>query len=145
MCKRHARFWKNFNILWNNDAAYENVTNAILDSITAAYKENSPELIYYLALYNIFKEFLEDLDGDNQPRDVSGFKDSTIWNKLYDFQKDAALSIISKLEKHNGCILADSVGLGKTFTALAVIKYYECRNDRVLVLCPKRLSQNWNT
>lgn len=138
-------FLKNFNILWNNDVAYENVTNAILDSITAAYKENSPELIYYLALYNIFKEFLEDLDGDNQPRDVSGFKDSTIWNKLYDFQKDAALSIISKLEKHNGCILADSVGLGKTFTALAVIKYYECRNDRVLVLCPKRLSQNWNT
>ena len=64
---------------------------------------------------------------------------------LYNFQKDAALAIINKLEKYSGCILADSVGLGKTFTALAVIKYYENRNKSVLVLCPKKLTNNWNT
>lgn len=134
-----------FNELWNDQKNYKDVTDAVLNSITAAYKENSPELIYYLALYNIFREFLDDINEDYQPREVTGFKNSEVWNKLYDFQKDAVLSCISKLEKHNGCILADSVGLGKTFTALGVIKYYECRNDRVLVLCPKRLSENWNT
>lgn len=134
-----------FNGIWNDEKSYKDVTDVVLDSITAAYKENSPELIYYLALYNIFREFLSDINEDYQPREVTGFKDSEVWNKLYDFQKDAVLSCVSKLEKHNGCILADSVGLGKTFTALGVIKYYNCRNDRVLVLCPKRLSENWNT
>ena len=139
------RLLETFNELWNDDQAYKDVTDAVLSSITAAYKENSPELVYYLALFNIFNEFLSDINEDYQPKDVTGFKDSEVWNKLYDFQKDAVLSCVSKLEKHNGCILADSVGLGKTFTALGVIKYYNCRNDRVLVLCPKRLSENWNT
>ena len=79
------------------------------------------------------------------PNEATGFKDSKIWSMLYNFQKDAALAIINKLEKYNGCILADSVGLGKTFTALSVIKYYENRNKNVLVLCPKKLANNWNT
>lgn len=134
-----------FDAMWNDKDQYADVTKTILDSITAAYKENSPELIYYLALYNIFREFLDDINADYQPRDVSGFKDSKIWNLEYDFQREATISCISKLEKHNGCILADSVGLGKTFTALGVIKYYECRNNRVLVLCPKRLGNNWDS
>ena len=96
-------------------------------------------------LYNVFSEFLEDISEDILPNEATGFKDSKIWNLLYDFQQDAVLAIINKLEKYNGCILADSVGLGKTFTALAVIKYYENRNKSVLVLCPKKLAENWNT
>ncbi len=79
------------------------------------------------------------------PNEATGFKQSRVWQMLYNFQRDAALAIINKLEKYNGCILADSVGLGKTFTALAVIKYYESRNKSVLVLCPKKLYNNWNT
>ncbi len=90
-----------------------------------------------MSLYNIFNEFLEDISEDVLPNEATGYKQSVIWDKLYNFQKDAAQAIINKLEQYNGCILADSVGLGKTFTALAVIKYYECRNKRVLVLCPK--------
>lgn len=109
------------------------------------YKENSPQSIYYLSLYNVFNNFLEELNADVLPKERTGFKNSVIWNKLYDFQKDAVKGIINKLETFNGCILADSVGLGKTFTALAVIKYYELRNDRVLVLCPKKLENNWKT
>ena len=102
-------------------------------------------MIYFITLYNVFSEFLEDVSEDVLPNEATGFKNSKIWNMLYDFQKDAALAIINKLEKYNGCILADSVGLGKTFTALAVIKYYENRNKSVLVLCPKKLAENWNT
>ena len=113
--------------------------------IQEVYQENSPEYIYLITLYNIFKEFLADLSEDVLPNERTGFKSSAIWNKLYNFQKDAVLAIINKLEKFNGCILADSVGLGKTFTALAVIKYYEGRNKNVLVLCPKKLNENWQT
>lgn len=134
-----------FNQIWENDAATEDVTEQVIDSISNMYKENAPELIYYAALYDIFSEFLGNLDEDELPKEAAGFKDSLIWNMLYDFQKDAALAIINKLETYNGCILADSVGLGKTFTALAVIKYYEARNRTVLVLCPNKLSNNWMT
>lgn len=134
-----------FNNLWNDNAKLQTVTEEVIDNITAAYNENSPEFIYFVTLYNIFNEFLEDISEDVLPNEATGFKQSKIWNMLYNFQKDAALAIINKLEKYNGCILADSVGLGKTFTALAVIKYYENRNKTVLVLCPKKLSNNWNT
>lgn len=134
-----------FNSIWNERFKLEDVTETVLDNISNAYKENAPELIYYLALYNIFKEFLEDINQDFMPNERTGFKESKIWNMLYSFQKDAVTGCISKLEKHNGCILADSVGLGKTFSALGVIKYYESRNKTALVLCPKRLSDNWNT
>ena len=134
-----------FNELWNNDRQFADVTELIIENISNIYKENSPEFIYFVALYNIFSEFLEDISEDVLPNEATGFKESQIWNKLYDFQKDAALAIINKLEKYNGCILADSVGLGKTFTALSVIKYYEGRNKSVLVLCPKKLNDNWMT
>ncbi len=134
-----------FESLWNDRHKLQEVTEEVIDSITAAYNENSPDFIYFVTLYNIFNEFLEDISEDVLPNEATGFKDSKIWNMLYNFQRDAALAIINKLEKYNGCILADSVGLGKTFTALAVIKYYENRNKSVLVLCPKKLTNNWNT
>ena len=134
-----------FDSLWNDNTKLQVVTDEVIDSITAAYQENSPDFIYFVTLYNIFNEFLEDISEDVLPNEATGFKNSKIWSMLYNFQKDAVLAIINKLEKFNGCILADSVGLGKTFTALAVIKYYENRNKSVLVLCPKKLTNNWNT
>ena len=138
-------YLSSFNEIWNNEELLKDVTDDVVDYISDLYKENSPEFIYYVILYNIFNEFLLDVSEDDLANEKVGFKESVIWNTLYDFQKDAALGIINKLEKYNGCILADSVGLGKTYTALAVIKYYQERNKSVLVLCPKKLSDNWNT
>lgn len=138
-------YLQTFNELWNDKSKMQDVTESVIHSISEVYKENSPEFIYYVTLYNIFNEFLEDVSEDVLPNEATGFKESKIWNMLYNFQKDAVLAIINKLEKYNGCILADSVGLGKTFTSLAVVKYYENRNKSVLVLCPKKLSNNWNT
>lgn len=134
-----------FEELWNDNKKLQDVTDVVLENITTAYNENSPEFIYFMTLYHVFSEFLEDISEDVLPNEATGFKQNKIWNLLYDFQKDAVLAIINKLEKYNGCILADSVGLGKTFTALAVVKYYENRNKTVLVLCPKKLAENWNT
>jgi SNF2 family DNA or RNA helicase len=134
-----------FEKIWNDKNLLQDVTDQVIGGITAAYNENPPEFVYFVAIYNIFSEFLSDISEDVLPNEATGFKDTKIWRKLYDFQRDAALAIINKLEKFNGCILADSVGLGKTFTALAVIKYYELRNRNVLVLCPKKLSDNWLT
>ena len=138
-------YLKNFNDFWQDNENFASVTQAVIENIENVYKENAPEFIYFITLYNIFKEFLDDISEDVLPNEATGFKSSQIWNKLYNFQKDAALAIINKLETYNGCILADSVGLGKTFTALSVIKYYENRNKSVLVLCPKKLYDNWNT
>ena len=132
-----------FEQIWNDQDKLEDVTTSICDHIESVYQENSPERIYFLMLYNIFNEFLEDINEDVLPNDLTGYQDSLIWNKLFNFQRDAAIGIINKLETYNGCILADSVGLGKTFTALAVIKYYELRNRAVLLLCPKKLADNW--
>ena len=140
-----GQYLRLFDELWRDDTRLQDVTDEVLESISTAYRENSPEFIYFFTLYNIFSEFLHDISEDVLPNEATGFKNSKIWNMLYNFQKDAALAIINKLEKFNGCILADSVGLGKTFTALAVIKYYEDRNKSILVLCPKKLSENWNT
>lgn len=134
-----------FDQIWNDRNLLQDVTDQVIDGITTAYNENPPEFIYLIALYNIFNEFLEDISEDVLPNEATGFRETKIWNKLYDFQRDATLAIINKLERYNGCILADSVGLGKTFTALAVIKYYELRNRMVLVLCPKKLGDNWHT
>ncbi|MFW5526894.1 MAG: SNF2-related protein, partial [Prevotella sp.] len=134
-----------FNEQWQNNEKFKEVTRKVLEYIETVYQENAPEFIYFITLYNIFNEFLDDINEDVLPNERTGFKSSMVWNKLYNFQKDAALAIINKLEKYNGCILADSVGLGKTFTALAVIKYYENRNKSVLVLCPKKLNDNWQT
>jgi len=132
-----------FDQIWNDQEKLEDVTSRICDHIASVYQENAPERIYFLMLYNIFSEFLEDLNEDDLPNDRTGYQESLIWQKLFNFQRDAATGIINKLETYNGCILADSVGLGKTFTALAVIKYYELRNRSVLVLCPKKLADNW--
>lgn len=132
-----------FDQIWSDPEKIEDVTARLCEHIASVYQENSPERIYFLMLYNIFSEFLEDISEDVLPNDRTGYQDSLIWNKLYNFQRDAATGIINKLETYNGCILADSVGLGKTFTALAVIKYYELRNKTVLVLCPKKLADNW--
>ena len=138
-------YLKTFEAIWSDKDKLQDVTETIIDNIATAYNENAPELIYFITLFNVFSEFLEDISEDVLPNEATGFKNSKIWGMLYNFQKDAVLAIINKMEKYNGCILADSVGLGKTFTALAVIKYYEGRNNRVLVLCPKKLSNNWNT
>ena len=140
-----TQYMQLFETLWNDKSKMQDVTEEIIDSISSAYNENAPEFIYFMTLYHVFSEFLDDISEDELPNEATGFKESKIWSMLYDFQRDAVLAIINKLEKYNGCILADSVGLGKTFTALAVVKYYENRNKSVLVLCPKKLAENWNT
>lgn len=137
-------FLHGFNAAWES-GELEDVTDAVIENISAMYRENPPELVYYAALYRIFHEFLNDTSPDNLAQEGLKFRESKIWSMLYDFQRDAVLAIINKLQTYNGCILADSVGLGKTFTALAVIKYYESLNKDVLVLCPKKLSENWLT
>jgi ERCC4-related helicase len=132
-----------FNRIWNDEAKVKDVTQEVLEHLELIYKENSPEWLYFVTLYHIFSENLEGISEENIIKEGTNFKDTVIWNKLYPFQRDGVIGMIDKMEKYNGCILADSVGLGKTFSALAVIKYYELRNDRVLVLCPKKLRDNW--
>ena len=132
-----------FNQFWDNEEFVEDIKSEVLESVQTMYKENTPEFIYFVTLYNIFKEYLDEFDEEKIIKGKTGFKNTIVWNKLYKFQKDGVLGAIEKLERYNGCVIADSVGLGKTFEALAVIKYYELRNDRVLVLCPKKLRDNW--
>ncbi|MDO5851203.1 MAG: helicase-related protein [Methanobacteriaceae archaeon] len=132
-----------FNALWENEEYLEDVKDEVLKQMNVMYKENSPEFIYFVSLYNIFHDYLNELDETSIIKKGNKLKDKKIWNKLYKFQQDAVIGAISKIENYNGCILADSVGLGKTFTALAIIQYYELRNDRVLVLVPKKLRENW--
>jgi len=132
-----AAYLQTFDQIWSSPQQVEDVTQLVYEHIASVYAENSPERIHFLILYNLYSEFLEDISEDVLPDDLTGWRDSEIWKKLYNFQRDAAVGIINKLETFNGCILADSVGLGKTFTALAVIKYYESRNKSVLVLAPK--------
>lgn len=136
-------FLQAFNELWEDDTAVQDVKEKVLEQMRILYKENAPEFIYFVTLYNIFSDYLDELTEDNIVKSRTGFKETLVWNKLYQFQKDGVMGAIDKIEKHNGCIIADSVGLGKTFTALAVIKYYELRNDRVLVIVPKKLRENW--
>ncbi|MGC4013103.1 MAG: helicase-related protein [Luteolibacter sp.] len=139
------QFIQTFDQIWQDQEKVVDVTDEVCSHISNVYAENSPERIYFVMLYNIFSEFLEDLNEDVLPNDRTGYENSVVWKKLFNFQRDAAIGLINKLETYNGCILADSVGLGKTFTALAVIKYYELRNKSVLVLCPKKLANNWLT
>jgi SNF2 family DNA or RNA helicase len=136
-------FLQAFNELWEDDTAVQDVKDKVLEQMRILYKENTPEFIYFVTLYNIFNNYLDELTEDNIVKSRTGFKETLVWNKLYKFQKDGVMGAIDKIEKYNGCIIADSVGLGKTFTALAVIKYYELRNDRVLVIVPKKLRENW--
>ena len=139
------KFLSTFDQIWQDKEKLQDVTDQVVEHISSVYLENSPERIYFVMLYNIFSEFLEDIDEDVLPNERTGYEDSVVGKKLFNFQRDAAVGLINKLETYNGCILADSVGLGKTFTALAVIKYYELRNKSVLVLCPKKLANNWQT
>ena len=138
-------FLRHFDQIWSNPEDLIDVTQRVQGYFLNAYKENAPEFIYFITLYNIFNDFLEEVNEDNLANEQIGLKDTVVWDKLYNFQRDAVIGAINKLEKYNGCILADSVGLGKTFSALGIIKYYEMRNKDVLVLCPKKLEANWNT
>lgn len=132
-----------FDSIWNNQAAVQDAKGLLQQQLELLFKDQSPQFIYFLTLYNIFKDFIEQIDEEKIIRTKTGFKNTLVWNKLYKFQRDGVLGAIDKIERFNGCIIADSVGLGKTFEALAIIKYYELRNDRVLVLCPKKLRDNW--
>lgn len=136
-------FLSNFDSYWNDSSKVIDVKKELLETIDLVYKENSPEFMYYITLYNVFKEYLSELTEETIIKSKTGFEDTLVWNKLYKFQKDGVMGAIDKIEKYNGAIIADSVGLGKTFEALAVIKYYELRNHRVLVLAPKKLRENW--
>lgn len=133
-----------FNEIWNNEDLLKDVKKDILNKIKYLYKDNSPEFLYFITLYNIFKDFLEENENKEVIKSRTGFKDTEVWNRLYNFQKDGVVGAINKIETYGGCIIADSVGLGKTFEALAIIKYYELRNCRVLVLAPKKLRDNWS-
>ncbi len=130
-----------FQQVWDNPAMVADVTDEVAAQVGTLYRENPPEFVYFLTLYHLFRDYLGDEDNDLRPG--LKFEESVVWNKLYDFQRDAVVGAIRKLEKYKGCIIADSVGLGKTYEALAVIKYYQERNDRILVLAPKRLRDNW--
>lgn len=132
-----------FSQVWNNPVMSKDIKQYILSSLELGYRDYSPDFIYYYTLHHIFNESLRDFDNDKLIKTRTGFKDKRIWQKLYKFQKDGVMGAIEKIERYGGCIIADSVGLGKTFEALAIIKYYELRNDRVLVLCPKKLKENW--
>ncbi len=132
-----------FDELWNNDDLVEDVKADVLTYLEQLYMENSPEFIYFKTLYEIFKEFLEDQEKGGLLDEATNIADTNIWKALFDFQKDGVRGAINKILKHNGCIIADSVGLGKTYEALAVIKYFELLNQNVLVLCPKKLRENW--
>ncbi|WP_063807101.1 helicase-related protein [Streptomyces scabiei] len=133
----------NFERMWHDDATTRTAQEEFLNAARALFEDKAPESVYLRILTSLFKDFVEEAGQGTAERGRTGFYDSAVWNKLYKFQRDGVLGAIEKLERHNGCIIADSVGLGKTFEALAVIKYYELRNDRVLVLAPKRLRENW--
>ncbi len=138
-----ASLLKWFDAIWSNSEATGDVKSFVLAQLETIFTNKSPELVYFLTLYNIFREYLGELEEDKIIKTRTGIKDTLVWGKLYKFQHDGVLGAIDKIEKFNGCIIADSVGLGKTFEALAIIKYYELRNDRVLVLCPKKIRENW--
>lgn len=129
--------------IWNDEKVVKDVKADVLKKLETLYRDHSPEFLYFVTLYNIFKTFLEENEQGDAIQSASGFKNSVVWNKLYNFQRDGVVGAINKINKFGGCIIADSVGLGKTFEALAVIKYYELNNHKVLVLCPKKLRENW--
>lgn len=132
-----------FSEIWNDDALVKDVKADVLSYLNKLYANQSPQFVYYLTLFHLFRDYLDgDRDIDETIRQLA-LPDTGIWKALFSFQKDGAKAAINKILDYNGCILADSVGLGKTYTALAVIKYFELRNERVLVLCPKKLRRNW--
>ncbi len=133
-----------FDRLWTDHERTEDVKPQVLAALNRIGEDCAPEMVYYKTLYELFSEEIAARQAGDDSAATTGFKDSQVWNTLYQFQQDGAMGVINKLQKHNGCILADSVGLGKTYTALAVIKFFELRNERVLVLCPRKLHDNWS-
>lgn len=132
-----------FSQIWNDAGTTHEARETLSADLRKVYQPRSPQQLYFQTLYHIFKDSLDLVDEENVIKTKTGIKNTRVWMKLYKFQKDGVIGAISKIEQYNGCIIADSVGLGKTFEALAIIKYYELRNDRVLVLAPKRLRDNW--
>jgi len=132
-----------FQDLWSNPRITADAKGGLLSELERIYAPKSAQTIYFKMLHALFEDTLGDLDEDRIVKARTGVRDTLVWKKLYRFQRDGVLGAIDKIERYGGCIIADSVGLGKTFEALAVIKYYELRNDRVLVLCPKKLRDNW--
>jgi len=129
--------------MWQDESLVEDVKDEVLQYLEQLYQNHAPQFIYYKTLFHIFERFLADQDASGLLTEKSQLVDTDIWNTLFEFQKDGVKGAINKIRTHNGCIIADSVGLGKTFEALAVIKYFELLNYRVLVLCPKKLRENW--
>jgi len=139
--RRDLKNW--FEALWMDDGLVEDVKADVLAYLAELYQDNAPEFIYFKTLYHIFEDYLSEESKGGLAEIHKQVVDAEIWKMLFEFQKDGVKGAIKKLEAYNGCILADSVGLGKTFEALAVIKYFELKNARVLVLCPKKLRENW--
>jgi hypothetical protein len=132
-----------FDELWKNDGLVKDVKQEVLQYLKQLYENHPPEFIYYKTLFHIFERFLEDSGKTDADLGRTSLFETETWKALFEFQKDGVKGAINKILRYNGCIIADSVGLGKTFEALAVIKYFELKNERVLVLCPKKLRENW--
>ena len=138
---RDVKSW--FDEIWNDKELVKDVRDDVLLYLEQLYQNNPPEFIYYKTLYHIFERFLGEHEKSRLLAEDVQLVDTVVWKTLFEFQKDAVKGAINKIRQHNGCIIADSVGLGKTFEALAVIKYFELLNNKVLVLCPKKLRENW--
>jgi superfamily II DNA or RNA helicase len=132
-----------FDELWGDSSLTEDVREEVLRTLEANYAHSAPEFVYFKTLLHLFGDFLNDQVAEEALIQQTAFEQTAIWRALFDFQRDGLRAVLAKIEKHGGCVLADSVGLGKTFTALAVIKWFEKRNKSVLVLCPKKLRENW--
>jgi len=132
-----------FDEVWVDDKLTKDVKDEVLRYLERLYANHPPEFIYYLTLFHIFRDELEGTEKFDDTLKRTTLLESQVWNMLFSFQKDGVKGAINKILEYNGCIIADSVGWGKTFEALAVIKYFELRNERVLVLCPKKLRHNW--
>ena len=132
-----------FDEIWSDESLTEDVRDEVLGQLERLYRHNSPEFVYFKTLYHLFGKFLSDQTLEEARLNDARFTETAIWQMLFEFQRDGVRALLSKLDRHNGCILADSVGLGKTYVALAAIKWFELRNQRVLVLCPKKLRDNW--
>ncbi len=132
-----------FDKIWNDVDLVKDVKQEVINYLEQLYRNQSPEFIYFKTLFHIFEKFLDDHTAEWALKQNIQITETEIWKTLFEFQKDAVKGAINKINNHKGCIIADSVGLGKTFEALAIIKYYELLNHRVLVLCPKKLRENW--
>ncbi|HDH01027.1 MAG TPA: ATP-dependent helicase, partial [Nitrospirae bacterium] len=132
-----------FDEVWNDTDLVEDVKSEVLNYLSLLYQNHSPEFVYFKTLFHVFEDYLSEAERGGLLNEKTGFFESDVWDMLYEFQKDGVKGAINKILKHHGCIIADSVGLGKTFEALAIIKYFELLNGRVLVLCPKKLEDNW--